>query len=52
MKSKPQKQNIKVAISSKEEKIADNSDSSMQDNVKCLIPNQAFSGMCGTVAVQ
>ena len=33
------------SISVKEEKIADNGDCSMQDNVKSLIPNLGFSGM-------
>ena len=33
------------SISVKEEKIADNGDSSMQDTVKSLIPNQVFLGM-------
>ena len=33
------------SISVKEEKIADNGDSSMQDTVKSLIPNQTFPGM-------
>ena len=33
------------SFSVKEEKIADNGDSSMQDTVKSLIPNQVFLGM-------
>ena len=37
------------SISVKEEKIADNGDSYMQDNVKSLIPNLGFSEMFITV---
>ena len=50
MKCKQQKAECK-SIRVKEEKITDNGDSSMQDNVKSLIPNLGFSGMLSNCAI-